>query len=337
MRVLIIGGTGLISTYLVRQLVERGDAVTIFNRGETDVPVPAGVVVLRGDRTQYEAFEAAMAAEADWDVVIDMVGYQPEDANSVVRAFAGRTKQFIFCSTVDVYRKFPDAYPIPPDAPHRGFGDYAEKKVVIEATLRKAARDGAFALTTIRPALTYGEGRGFWPTLWPKGYLDRLRTGQKIIVHGDGTTPWCFAHAEDVAGAFTGATGNEVAYGREYNAAGEEWIPWDVFHEIVAEVAGAPKPNLVHIPSRLLAAVHPGRGGVLPSNFMYANLFDNRSAMEDLGYRYSIDFRTGAKRVLAWMEANGKTGAEPDPDYDRTIERWEQLTEDMVARYHTSP
>lgn len=334
MRVLIIGGTGLISTYLTQRLIRDGVDVSLVNRGQTSPanPLASSVPVIVADRTDYTAFESTIAAAGPWDVVIDMVGYQPEDARSVVRAFGGKVRQFIFCSTVDVYKKYSQKYPISPDAEHLGFGDYAAKKVEIEATLRQANREGAFHLTTIRPALTYGEGRGFWPTLWPAGYIDRLRTGQKILVHGDGTALWCFAHAEDVAGAFFGAIGNPASFGNEYNATGEEWMPWDEFHRIVAEVAGAPAPNLVHIESRLLAQI-TDRGGVLPINFMYCNLFDNESAKHDLGYRYSIDFRNGATRVLDWLEANGQTGAKEDPLYDEVIERYEAASQALVAHF----
>jgi nucleoside-diphosphate-sugar epimerase len=106
MNVLIIGGTGLISSPMTRQFLERGDHVTHYNRGKFDLyPAPPGVEQLQGDRTDYPTFERQMAEAGYFDVVIDMVGYQPADGESVVRAFRGCTGHFISCSTVDVYQK----------------------------------------------------------------------------------------------------------------------------------------------------------------------------------------------------------------------------------------
>ena len=94
MRVLIIGGTGLISTAIVDQLLERGDDVTIVNRGVTAVRFAGAerVRVLRGDRHDFAAFEQQMRDETArhrFDAVIDMVAFQPAEAESLLRAFAG--------------------------------------------------------------------------------------------------------------------------------------------------------------------------------------------------------------------------------------------------------
>ena len=102
MRILIIGGTGLISTYTTHLLAERGDEVVLYNRGQSVYPTPPGVTTLHGDRTDHETFEAQISRAGRFDVVIDMVAYKPGDGESVVNVFRGKIGQFIFCSTVDV-------------------------------------------------------------------------------------------------------------------------------------------------------------------------------------------------------------------------------------------
>ena len=87
MRVLVIGGTGLMSTEIVRQLLERGDEVTVCNRGASGRQPPAGVRQIVADRREPKTFEALMAANGTWDCVIDMVCFVPEEARSAVRAF----------------------------------------------------------------------------------------------------------------------------------------------------------------------------------------------------------------------------------------------------------
>ena len=77
MRVLIVGGTGLISTAITRVLVARGDAVTLYNRGQTDADIPEGYDPIIGNRKDYAAFEAQMAEAGNFDAVIDMIGFVP--------------------------------------------------------------------------------------------------------------------------------------------------------------------------------------------------------------------------------------------------------------------
>jgi len=288
-RILIIGGTGLISTPLTHFLLEQGDDVTLYNRGATPSRVPAGTNMITGDRQQYMTFENQMHDTGYFDCVIDMVGYAPSDAESVVRAFKGRVGQFIFCSTVDVYRKPATRYPYTEAEPYGGLNDYSRNKVICEKTLLEAHVDGAFPVTIIRPAYTYGESRG---VLYPVGsggaYLDRICQGKPIIVHGDGSSLWVACHIDDVARAFVKAIGNTQTFGKSYHTTGEEWMTWDQYHQGVAEALGAPSPKFVHIPTDMLVKIAPERAVSVADNFQFNNIFDNTAAHRDLGFRYTI-------------------------------------------------
>ena len=193
MRVLIIGGTGLISTATTRYLVERGDDVTIYNRGRQTADIPEETRRIIGDRKDYSTFEAQMAEAGTFDCVIDMIGFVPEETESAVRNFRGRTGQFIFCSTIDTYTKPAKRYPITEDAerkPSPSF-PYAFHKAKCEVILEEAHDRGDFPVTIIRPAHTYGEGRGLvHPFAGGNHFFDRIRKGKPIIVHGDGTSLW---------------------------------------------------------------------------------------------------------------------------------------------------
>ena len=334
MKVLIIGGTGLISTAITRFLMERGDDVALYNRGIRELHISHKPKRIIGDRTDYAAFEAQMAKAGCFDCVIDMVCFLPDDAESAVRAFRGRVGQYIFCSTVDVYTKPAKRYPVKEDAERQPASSfpYAVNKAACERILSEAQESGAFEATFIRPAYTYGEGGGPIHSFgWGTYYLDRVRKGKPIIVHGDGTSFWVACHRDDVARAFVGAVGNERAFGKAYHVTGEEWMTWNQYHERVAQAMGAPPAKLVHVPTELLFMVAPKQAMWCLENFRFNNIFDNAAARADLGFRYTIPWAEGVRRVVAWLDERGKIENSDDyPFYDRIIGAWQELGEDMT-------
>jgi nucleoside-diphosphate-sugar epimerase len=334
MKVLIIGGTGTISTGITNQLLARGDDVTLYNRGRREAEIREGAAMMRGDRKAYAAFEAQMAEAGTWDAVIDMVAFEPEDVESALRALTGRTAQYIFCSTVDVYTKPAARYPITEDAarsPSPSFA-YAFNKARCERILEAAHARGDVAVTMIRPAWTYAEGGTILHTFgWNTFFLDRLRKGRPVIVHGDGTSFWVACHRDDVARAFVGALGNPAAYGKGYHAAGEEWLTWDAYVQTVARAMGAPEPEIVHIPTDLLGRLAPERAAWCVENFHYNNIFDNKAARTDLGFRYTVPFAEGAGRVVERLAAtDGFEDCDDHPFYERILDTWSAAGGEMV-------
>jgi nucleoside-diphosphate-sugar epimerase len=335
MRVLIIGGSGLISTAITRRLLDRGADLTLYNRGRTPLRVEGSVRQRHGDRRDYAAFEAQMRAAGRFDCVIDMICFVPEDAESVVRAFRSRARQVIFTSTVDVYNKPASRYPYTEEEPRdKALGSYGQNKVKCEDVFSAAHERGDFAVTIIRPAMTYGEGGSLVQSMgWDTRFLDRIRRGKPIICHGDGSSLWVACHVDDAAAAFANAVGNEAAYGKPYHVTGEEWMTWNRYYQGIAEAMGAPAPELVHIPTDLLAAVAPKGAGVCAVNFQFNNIFDNSRARADLGFRYSVSWVDGVRRTVAWLDANHRIGdSDGDPAYDRMIAAWREAGEEMGRR-----
>jgi nucleoside-diphosphate-sugar epimerase len=332
MNILVLGGTGLISTPLVQQLVERGDHVTVFNRGERKTALPDTVRRITGDRHDHAAFVTQMRAEGTFDVVIDMIGFTATDAYSLSEAFAGRVGQLVFCSTVDVYAKPAAHYPYKENEAQHALGRYAQGKIEAEAALIEAHTREDFPITIIRPAHTYSDAGTLVHSLGGSTtYLDRLRKGKPIIVHGDGSSLWSSCHAEDVARAFVKAVGNEATHGHGYHVTGEEWLPWNVYHAIVAEALNAPSLQLVHIPTELLAKLAPERAGICAINFQFNNIFDNAAARAVLDFEQTISFAEGARRVVAHLDrVGGIADSDQDPLEDKLIAAWQELSKGML-------
>ena len=333
MRILIIGGTGLISTGITRLLLERGDDVTHYNRGRRSDEFAGRVTTVVGDRYAHEAFETQMADLPAFDCVIDMIGYAPEDVRSLLRAFGDKTGHLIFCSTVDVYAHPASSYPVTEREPFNPTAwDYAQQKAVCERILWDwYAREG-HPFTVIRPVHTYGEQGAVLHSFGGGSYhLDRLVKGKPIIVHGDGMSLWSAVHRDDAAPAFVNAIANPVTYGRSYHLPGDECVTWNQYHARVAEGIGAPPPQIVHIPTDLLHALDK-RAYITAINFQYNNCFDPAAAKADLGYRYRTTIAEGAQEIYKWHVENGRLeNSDKVPQDDRLLAAWDHLTAQMQA------
>lgn len=334
--VLVIGGTGLISTGITRQLVAKGHDVTALTRGERDADVPSSVSFVTGDRNDTERLREA-AAEVSPDVVIDMVCFDPEQAEAAVDVFRGAIDQYVFCSTIDVYYRPVSRNPVTEDARRHDadhhVSDYGLNKTLAEDVFADADDDGAFATTILRPWDTYGEG-GKLNHTFGKGtyYLDRLREGKPVVVHGDGTGLTSPCHRDDVAGAFANAVGNEAAYGETYHVTGEEAVTWNQYVRRLAAAMDAPEPELVHVPTDVLFEVAPDRTELLRNHFQFSQVFDNAKAKRDLNYEFTVSIEEGARRVYERLERDGDIDDwDTEPFDDRLIDAWRDATASVAA------
>jgi len=333
MDVLLIGGTGLISTGITRQLDEAGHDVTCFTRGESEARVPDAVAFEHGDRSNPEDLAAARDA-VDPDVVIDMVCFGPETAEDAVEVFAGEIEQYVFTSTVDVYHRPLATNPVQEDAAREpAVSEYGANKAAAEDVFMDADAEGAFAATVIRPWSTYGEGG---PVLHSLGtdtyYVDRIREGKPILVHGSGQSLWGPCHRDDVAAAFVNAVGNTAAYGEAYHVTSEEVITWNQYHEIVADALDAPEPELVHVPVDQLRAAVPDRTDMLLDHFQFSTVFDNSKARRDLDFEYTVSFEEGVRRTVDWLDEHGEIEPWDSRNDDDLIAAWRDATGEFQER-----
>jgi len=333
MKILMIGGTGLISTAISHQLLEEGHDLTLFNRGETVPRLPGGYQLIKGDRNDTEDFSAKIAEAGTFDCVIDMICFKPSQAELDIRVFKGRTGQLIFCSTVDVYTKPPSNFPVTESQERQALSDYGRDKAKCEDLFMAAHDAGYFPVTILRPASTYGEGGNIIHTFgWDTYFLDRLRKGKPVIVHGNGEALWVSCHVDDVGRAFVHAIGNQKAFGNAYHLTGEEWQTWNQYHQRLAEAIGAPQPTLVHVPADILVKISPKHAMTTYLNFQYTNIFDNSAARADLDFNYTIDWKTGAKRTYDWLVENDRIKRWQDfPFYDRVISSFKKQCGELVA------
>ncbi|HTE20696.1 MAG TPA: NAD-dependent epimerase/dehydratase family protein, partial [Armatimonadota bacterium] len=147
MDVLVIGGTGFLSSAVVAELSAAGHRVTVFTRGRR--PLPEGVEAITGDRSDHAAFAAHFEGRP-FDAVVDCICFRPEEAQAGLRAFSGRVRHFLMISTDFVYgpRR---VLPMDEDTPLRAMSQYGRDKAACEALLMEAWAEERFPVTVLRP------------------------------------------------------------------------------------------------------------------------------------------------------------------------------------------
>jgi nucleoside-diphosphate-sugar epimerase len=208
-KIVVIGGTGHIGTYLVPRLVQAGHAVVCLARGEREPYHRSSawrfVEQVKADRAAEEARGSFAERVAGFgaDVVIDLICFTEESAQSLVARLEGRVSHFLFCGTIWVHGHS-GTVPTPEEAARKPFGAYGLQKAAIEAwLLQKAGRDG-FPATIVHPGHIVGPG---WVPLNPQGNFnpavyDALARGAPLSLPNLGMETVHHVHADDVAQAF---------------------------------------------------------------------------------------------------------------------------------------
>ncbi|MBN2201459.1 SDR family oxidoreductase [bacterium] len=318
MKVLFIGGTGVISSASTVLASERGMHLTLLNRGQAGRPVPAGVETVRADIRNPASVESALGGRT-FDAVVDWVCFTAGHAETDLRLFAGKTGQFVFISSASAYQTPPSHLPVTESTPLvNPVWAYSRDKIACEEVFMRAHRDGGFPAVIVRPSHTYD--RTLLPTHGRYTDIDRMRKGKKVVVHGDGSSLWTLTHHADFAVGLVGLLGNPRALGEAFHVTSDESLTWDQIVRILGRAAGV-EPKITHIPSELIAAYFPDWGDSLLGDKTHSMIFDNskiRRMVPD--FNPSIPFSRGAEEILAWYDADPKR-RETDPVYERTLDQ----------------
>jgi nucleoside-diphosphate-sugar epimerase len=326
MKVLFIGGTGIISSACSQLAVERGIELYLLNRGQTTRPAPETAHILQADIRDKASVKAALGTRM-FDVVVNWIGFTPEHIETDLELFQGRTRQYIFISSASAYQTPPVNLPVTESTPLANpFWDYSRAKIACEERLIRAYREDQFPMTIVRPSHTYD--CTLLPVHGQYTVVDRMRKGKKIIVHGDGTSLWVLTHHRDFAKGFVGLLGNSRALGEVFHITSDELLTWNQIFEIVAQAAGT-TARMVHIPSDVIAAFDPEWGAGLLGDKAHSMIFDNTKIKRVVpDYAATIPFARGAEEILAWYDA--------DPSRQIVDEELNRLMDQIIAEWESA-
>ena len=325
MKILFIGGTGIISTAISKKLIESGEhELYLINRGNRNDCLPDGYKSIVCDINDEEA-AAKLLEGMEFDVVAEFIAFVPSQLERDFRLFSGRTKQFIFISSASAYQKPLSDYRITEGTPLANpYWEYSRNKIACEDYLMKMYRENGFPITIIRPSHTYDDRRiplgvhgnhGSWQV------AKRMLEGKPVIIHGDGTSLWTMTHNTDFADAFIGLLGNIHAIGEAVQITSDESLTWNQIYHAIAEALGVQlKPY--YVPSDFLAkcSTYDFTGG-LTGDKANSVVFDN-SKLKKLVPEFTakIRFDRGIKMMIDNVLTDKSLQTE-DPEFDAWCDR----------------
>jgi nucleoside-diphosphate-sugar epimerase len=328
LKVLFIGGSGIISSACSRLAVARGIDLYLLKRSTGGPrPVPAEATVLRGDIRDPASVKDALGG-LEFDAVVNWVAFTPEHVQADIDLFRARAGQYIFISSASAYQTPPARVPVVESTPLRNpHWRYSRDKIACEDLLVAAYRAEGFPATIVRPSHTYDRTLvpfdGGWTT------VARMRQNKEIVVHGDGTSLWTLTHHEDFAKGFVPLLGHPRTLGEPFHITSDEALTWNQIAEALAAAAGV-TPRIVHVPSDAIAAADPEWGAGLLGDKAHSMIFDNAKLRSVVpGYTATIPFHQGAREIVAWHDE--------DPARQVVDERFDAVMDQLVALYRQSP
>jgi nucleoside-diphosphate-sugar epimerase len=275
LKILLIGGSGFVSGTLARAAIQAGHHVWAITRGQR--PLPEGVTGVTVDRHDHDTVQRLIGeVDAHWDLVVDVVGFQVQDARQDIEVFSQRAKHLVFISTDFVYEPSQRRFPQTEEPAAYNTSGYGGRKRACEQEF--LLRDtGDMAWTILRPPHIYGPGsllgclpmHGRDPAL-----IQKLQAGEALQLVGGGHFLQQPVFAADLAGAILSCAGNPNAHNHIFNVAGPDVIESRRFYHIVADILDV-ELRIEEIPVDEYRRKHPDR-----SNFL-CHRFYNRQKMRD--------------------------------------------------------
>ena len=338
MKVLFIGGTGIISMAITRQLSKLPNfELYLLNRGNRNSDLPSNVKIIQGDINNEQDI-ASKIENLSFDAVCNFIAFVPKHVERDYNLFKNKTKQYIFISSASAYQKPLSNYLITEGSPMANpYWEYSRNKIACEDFLMKKYREDKFPVTIVRPSHTYDERsvplgvhgkNGSWQV------IKRMQEGKPVIIHGDGTTLWTMTHNSDFAKAFIGLLGNVHALGETFHITSDESLTWNQIYQSIANALGV-ELKACHVSSEFLHAVGPEYDflGSLVGDKANSVVFDNSKVKRAVpGFVATKRFDQGVKETIDFILKN-KEYQKEDPDFDKWCDRVVEARENAIKNF----
>lgn len=329
MRVLFIGGTGVISTEVSKLALKKKIDLWLLNRGKHNHKRPKKAKMITADINNITEMKEKLEGQM-FDVIVQWISYTVEDVKRDYELFKGHTKQYIFISSASAYIKPIPELPVTEETPlGNEFWEYSKNKQVCEEYL-ETVRSDDFNVTIIRPSHTYDEEKLVFQLksrTHPYTMVKRILNNEKVIMFDGGMSLWTLTSSKDFAHAFVDILGNEATYGETYHLTSDFVYSWERIYELICEALDR-KPNGVHIPTDFVLKYFPSYEAELLGDKNHSLFFDNSKIKEVApNYRSDIDYGNVVKKAIKRLQINSdlqNIDEEFVLQYDKCISEFEK-------------
>jgi len=312
MKVIVIGGTGHIGTFLIPRLIEAGHQVTVVSRRKNSPYVKNAawkdVKWETLDRIQLEkegTFGQAVAGLAP-ETVIDLICFKLDSARQIATALQDHVKHLLHCGTLWVHG-YKTETPSAESHSRRPFGEYGIQKAAIEDYLLNHVDQQRLPVTVLHPGHIVGPG---WTPINPVGNFNReifsrLANGQEVLIPHLGLETLHHVHADDVAAGFMQAlTNKKNAVGESFHLLSEKALTWRGYAESIAEWYGQ-KPNLRFVTWEEFRQPLSEEDALCSwDHLMHSSSGSIEKARQRLGYKPRYTSLQAIQESLSWLKEN---------------------------------
>ena len=325
MKLLLVGGTGVLSSAVTAEALKQGIEVTMITRGRR--PVPAGVESVVCNCHRHDEIEKALSGRR-FDATIDFLCFTPPELEASFRLYSRLSDQYVFISSCMVYDTRTGGWMDEESPKVLPMWRYSVGKWNSELLLRRLASDSDCHATVVRPAITYGDTR--IPYEGPRyGYhwtlAARVLADKPVIRWNGGVNRCNMTRVEDFAVGCVGLLGNPLAYGEAFNVCGDETPSWADVLDALSLAIGR-KARTLDVPSEFYAREWPGRAGAILGGRSIDCLCRNDKIKKAVpSFRQTIGLAEGVARTVNAIKAqNYQHGIDwrYDADSDRIIAKW---------------
>lgn len=314
MKIVVIGGTGHIGTFLVPRLVAAGHQVVIVSRRQSD-PYQLHenwqkVAFVRLDRTELEKrgeFGQAIV-NLEPDVVIDLISFELESTRQLAEALTGRLKHFLHCGTIWVHG-YNVLVPVKESDTRYPIDAYGVQKAAIEHYLLQEVDQDVLPSTVLHPGHIVGPG---WTPITPVGNVDpavytKLANGEEILIPSQGLETLHHVHADDVALGFMLALENpEKSVGESFHILSERALTWRGYAEALSDWYGK-RAHLRFVSfAEFKETTTPEHAKKSWEHLLHSSNGSIEKARQLLGYRPRYTSLEAIQESLSWSKGNGQ-------------------------------
>ncbi|MBR6183632.1 MAG: NAD-dependent epimerase/dehydratase family protein [Bacteroidales bacterium] len=328
MEVLIVGGTGVLSSAVTAEALNRGVGVTMINRGRRRIP--NGVELIKADKNDTQAIAKELGGRK-FDAVIDFLCFTEEQTEASVRFYSQYTEQYFYISSCAVYDTASlDGQMADEDSKKvLPIWKYSVDKWASESKVRALLDGSDVNYTIIRPCVTYGDTRIPYGIMPPYGYhwtlCARILAGKPVIVWNGGRNRCNMTRVEDFAAGIVGLIGNPKAYNEAFNICGEETPSFSEVLDVLSRLLHKEIVR-VDIPSDYYAKECPSKKGEILGGRSIDSINSNRKIKDAVSsFRQSVNLEEGIRRTLeAYQAQDFQKGIDWvfDADQDRIVAKW---------------